>query len=769
VAKVITINYEEHTVTLRTVLGEDQEFQRAPVAMSYPGAGRRHFFGAMPEEGDYCVIGHLSQESDGRTTTPVILGWVLPGTWMGHDWMVGQSFAPDEYSMDPKDRFFVSGAFERVRHKLRHIDPGNVLASSSQGADMVLNEEVLLTNRRGNEIRLRDPDQALVFRALQRFDVLAGTRTYSGMVQRDATFLPTQMVADGIPWDGPSQFNSAENRPYTDEELRTLSGGGTVGNLLPNQVFERRQGDGTLGDRASGVLFEPSTDPYEFLKRGLFVTDDGRMFDEAHQSEAVYGGKSFFRVGTATESDGTPVNAAVGIGDQGRAYTEHRVEVSHTADGRLPVSEQTEDFDADRLPRTRQTEADEFGRSSSAPFIEHVFGTVVGNDPFSPSGRLKYGLPLMPVIFDDAGGPAPSMESAIGEPVENHAASLFRMFPPTPTGGPPTFWSVAKDGRVFMSVGGPQNQKYSAEVAMKSGLRLNLGGALRLELERGLEMRVGNGDPVENLGLNLASDNGAVRVYGGGNTTSGALGTRSAPTDGGEADLPSLLLEGRNNVTIRSSRKVITNSNVVETRAQSIASKALAGIDLTAGERINVNSKTYDQITNGKATYHYHGPKDNLPTNGAFRETTFTGIGTSVVDKYTVVQGDREETFLIGNHSTTVRVGNLTYETNAGKWKAKAGANELSVDVTDGMKADILVGNISMNAVAGAVCISGLVSATVKSLATATLSGTTGGVVLGGPGKIGGIVSASDLDPLTGLPLGAFGMGSPGHFLSTPV
>jgi hypothetical protein len=768
VAKVVTLNTEDHTITLRQVLGADQEFQRNPVAMTYPGAGRRHFFGALPEEGDYCLIGHLAQETDGRTTTPVILGWIVPGTWVGHDWMVTQPFAPDEWSMDPKDSFFVAGAFERVRHKLRHYEPGNVAGSSSQGADFVLNEEVLLSNRRGNEFRLRDQDQAAVTRACQQFTALSGTRTYSGMVQREATFLPTQMVSDGVDWAGPRQFNVDENRPFTDAEMREFPSTEQVGDLIPNPVFDRRAEDGLLGDRKSGVAFEPNADPYEFLKRGMFVGEGGKIFDIAHQSNAVYGGKPLYRTSVVHDSDGRPLNAVIGVGDQARAYTEHRIEVSHTSDGKLPVTEQTDDFDADRLPRTRPTGVDPQGRSAKAPFVEFVLGTVVGNDPFSKAGRLQYGLPLTPVIFDQTGGPAPSLESGAQVPLDQQAASLFQLFPPTLNGGPPTFWSTTKDGRFFASIGGPQTEDYSAEIALRSGMRLSLGGKLRLEPEQGIELRVGNGDPINNFGLDLSSDKGAVRVYGGGNTTQGALGARSAPVDGGETDAPSLIMEGRFNALLKASRKLTFNAQEQETRVTSSVTKALSNVDMQAGDRINMASKSFDQLVNGKAVVAFQGYKDNLPTNGPFRETTFSGIGVGTIDQYLAVLGDREEEFLLGNHTTTIRVGNFTYETDAGQWSARAGLNTATLDIATGFEVLVTTGNIQMDAAFGAAVITGLTNITAKSQGTAILSGTAG-VSLGGPGKVGSIVSSSDLDPLTGAPLATYGMGSPGHSLTTAV
>lgn len=769
VAQVVTINEEDHKITLRVVTGADQEFQRNPIVMSYPGAGKRHFLGAMPNSGDYALIGHMAQESDGRTMTPVVLGWIIPGTWVGQDWLTTQPFAPDEWSFDPKDSSFTDGVFFRERHKLRHMQPGNIVASSSQGADLVLNEDVQIMNRRCNEFILRDQDQAAVTRAQQRFDALAGTRLYSGMVQREATFLPSQLFDDGVSWDGPLQFNVGENRPYTESELRADGTDRPFGDFTPNSVFDRRVDLETVGDRQSGVFFDPGVDPYEFLKRGLFLSEDGNSaYDNKLISDAVYGGKSLYRVSAATSENGVPRNAFLGVGEEAKAYTEHRIEVSHVSDGRLPVTDQTDDFDAERLPRTRLNGVDPYGQSSNKPFIEVVYGTVVGNDPFTLRGRSQYGLPLKPVVFDDSGAPTGTLEVATGSPVEDQAAMLFSMTPPGLNGGAPTWWGVNKGGRLLASIGGKKQDPYSAEIALKSGLRLSIGGDFRLEPQNGIRIASANGDSKSNLGVDLASNHGAVRIYGGGNSTLGSVGTRSAPTGQGEADAPSVIVEGKNNVSVKSSRRISIESSNIEGKGNNISSQALSGIDMQAGDRIGLSSKTYDQVTNGKAVYSYHGPKDGLPTNGAFRETTFTGIGIGTIDKYTAVQGDREEVFFAGSHSTTILVGDITYETQLGTFTAKALDNSVEVDALLGITNSASVGNINVTATSGSVSISGQVGLVARSSAASVISGAAS-VTLGAPGKVGNIVCSTDLDPLTGLPLATYGMGSPGHLLGPPV
>ena len=174
VAKVVNVDYEGLYVTLRTILGSSETFQRVPTPMTFPGAGARHFCGSLPEIGDVCVIGWAAQESkpggakDEGTKSPVILAWIVPGVWPGRDWLMTAEFESDETDMNsPRDRMGTEGVYDRIRHKLRHMQPGGFLASSSQGSDLVLDEGVLLTNRRGNEFRLRDQDQAVRERMLE--------------------------------------------------------------------------------------------------------------------------------------------------------------------------------------------------------------------------------------------------------------------------------------------------------------------------------------------------------------------------------------------------------------------------------------------------------------------------------------------------------------------------------------------------------------------------------------------------------------------------
>jgi hypothetical protein len=130
-----------------------------------------------------------------------------------------------------------------------------------------------------------------------------------------------------------------------------------------------------------------------------------------------------------------------------------------------------------------------------------------------------------------------------------------------------------------------------------------------------------------------------------------------------------------------------------------------------------------------------------------------------VVDKYRMVYGDRLEEFETqGNHTTSIiGTGNLTYETNQGKWKARAGTNSLEVDSTSGISATVAVGNVSVTATTGSISQTAQTNMTLRAVTgSVTVAGSTG-VKLVSPGPAsGGIVCGSDIDPLTGIPFSTF-------------
>ena len=763
-AKVVSIDYEDLMVSLRLLTGTSEMVERVPIPLTFPGAGARHFLGAVPEIGDLCIVGWKTQESKGGTRIPIILCWEVPGVWPGREWATTSDFEVDEFDLDaPKDRVLTEGAFARVRHKLRHMQPGNIVASSSQGADLVLDEGVMLSNRRGNEFRLRDQDQAVITRALQRFDAFAGFRVYGGMVQRDALLLAPDMISDGNVWDG--NLQAVLGNPVEDIELPADSST-QPGFLKPCRMLSKSALPGTTnGYLGRSVLaIDLFLDPYQFLRNGGIINEAGQVVDDSYQTDTQYGGKGIYRVAQSKEK----INAA-GKADQ-PTMTEYRVEVCHTSDGRLPVTEQTDGFDAERLPQTDTINPFGNGLGPNTPFIESVLGTVVGNDPYSLNGRAQYGLPLVAKVFDgnqpvprlDAITLAPVGSGAATTPVSEQAATLFRLIPPIAEGGTPTWWSLNKQGQFKASIGGDPKGN-SLEAYLQGGLKLGVGGRFQLLLNGHIEM-----ETLSKGSMQLGAREGSVRIFGGGPVKN--ADSLTSRMGGGESNLPAVDIEAATNARVKAGKQILLKGREVKLDGTTILLTGHENVEVSGVKKIAMTTEGFQTTVNGKRQDSYSGPKQLLPTNGPLHERTYSPNYPGIVcEQVTYNQGDREESFILGNHTTTIKVGDMTYQTLLGTWKGQAVGSSIEMSKS-GIAGKALVGTVTMQAVAGAATVSALTGVTLQ--ATAGLASVRGsaGVYLGAPisgPDAGPIICAGSLEPFTNLPYSTWGMGAKNHIVGT--
>mgnify|MGYP000546893513 CR=1 FL=1 len=767
VCRVKEIQYEELKCTLVVLTGESDIFEYTGVDLTLPGGGRRHFFGAIPERGDLCLVGWAARESSGTasTRTPIIIGWVPPAPWMGQEWLPFARFGPGEGLDTPRERSTATGLAERVRFKLRHAGPGDILASSSGGSDLVLNEEVLLTNRRGAELRLRDADSAFVVRSVVEFHAQAGTRVYSGPVQREARLLPTTIFSDGVYWDAPIPQVDAESNPLPAELLGRNPY--PVGFLTPGLIFAR----GTTGATQSefeaevGEPLSNRLDPFDFLQWGSFVDNQGFRINGRTTPEVVYGGKSLYRVGILPGGDLPVLGVANAFASANsdieapESLSEYRIEVTHSSRGLLPVTEQTDGFDAERLPTQSPTDGNPLGGSAAAPFVEFVLGSVVGNDPFSLQGRNLYGVPLRPVIFSDGGTVAPGLRTGVGARLRDHAATLLQVSPAFGP-GPASFVCFTKDSRLkaYLAGGGT-----SAEIALRAGLRMDVGGGVGIS-SGGFSVESAPGPG--NVGVSLVSAGGGVSIFGGGTIAGASAAADADPASSSGGSAPSVLIHGTGNVTVRSEGELVLNSPRMRlTNATQIDMRAQSSVSISSGQRASLSAQQLAISASGSMSVQVSGPADSNPSSGPshsfqINATPATGNAGGTTDSYTMTYGDRVEEFsLQGSHTTTLTVGDFLYETLQGKWKAKAGTNELSIDSSSGHDMTLALGDSSTTVSSGSHSVSAQQNATLRAITgSVTVAGILG-VKLVSPGAPdGGILCGNDLDPLTGLRYDALGL-----------
>jgi hypothetical protein len=751
-AKVTRVDAKAMVVDLVSLAGPTVKMPKVPI--TFPGAGSRHFLGAIPEVGDICLVGSAPAES-GKSTRFVILGWFLPSTEAGYDWLNVRSHSPEELGLTSKDQVYLKGVASQRRHKLRQIEKGNIVASSSQGADLLLTESATLANRRGNEVILRDQDQALVVRSLQQFHAGAGFRTYSGMIQRDANLLPTQLGRARADFASDRQVD-AEGNPLIEGALDTRPGPGFLQN---SPIFD------------DDFLSATSVEPPNVLSRGLFLDTGGNIV--VGGNSATYGGKPMYRVCSDLKSNGVTADG-VGI------FTEYRIEVAHTTDGTLPVTEQTDGLDVDRLLKsppavTPGTEggpgnpADPANRSPNAPMVEFVLGTAVGNDAFADP--TSYGIPLVAKVGNPDGSPGTTLRAydSATDSLGDQLAFLVRSRDPTDPSRE-SFIALSKSGAWLTNFQGEGSAVVQEN--LRTGKRSFLGkdkdgSSQTVQAAGTISLSAAAGRSADNVGVEITSEGGAVSIYGGASNTAGAANGSTNPNDPANSNTALSLKSAKSTLLEAADNVVVKGSNISNT-AGTIDLASSAAVNINSGDTVSTSTKTLGVTVAGLAEYTYGGPKDGLPTNGGSRTTSFsaspaTGSAGGAVDSYSMLFGGREETFTMGKHDTLMKVGSYNVRTmntsSAGMVSPgtgtllSTGLSGVDNKVETGLAGASLTSNLGtakLSATKGTATVSGIAGTTIKSLAKVGV--TAPYVSVSAPGPPGGVLTDGCFDSLTGRP-----------------
>ena len=740
ICKVIFVDYENHTATLQGISGSvgGENRDSFPANITYPGGGRRSFVGLMPNIGDYCVVGWISSESTGQASArrPLILNWYPPPPGLGHDWLPAQEFEHGEGMDTYGARMLVKGAAERTRFKLRHMEPGNFVASSSQGADLILDESVRLANRRGNEILLRDQDQSMVFRSVAQHTATSGARVYVGPIQRDADILPREMFSDGKDYENVNLDNylsAIENLGDWDE---VVDNGALIDDRLHPATPFRRDEDGNqiYSSYYAGNLPIGKLDPFLFLAQGG-LTDVTGQTQNVRDRFSYYGGKGFFRFSMGAAAIGAPVGVPIdGASDvKNSMYPEYRIEVEHNSNGTLPVTEQTDGFDSDRLPST-------VGQAS-VPLAEFVLGTVVGNNLYGEPEL--YGRPIAARLDGSQG----VLESGVGKPIGDHAASLFKVNP-TDTTKASTWVAVRKDGKVIASLAN------GLEMFVKNGYKFSTASPLEFASSEETVVRSGTQ-------LTLQSQFSSVLIEGAEPTAEGsAMNLMSDAVESQAKDGPAVHMRAKKgNVKIESGRNVdfATQDKFRFTDAKGFVAEVKDQVVLNSGSKMTLSGGAIEEMST-KTTTRTHsggnpleGPclKVSIPCNPA----TGAVAPQLVQDDYFMLMGSVMRKHVLGDKTEIMGTGMKTEILAAGVHTSTVGPNSV-VHSPAGHINTVAAGAIVQTAAAGSI----------SQIASVAISSTTSGVntsvaashVVTAPGNAsapGFAITSGSLCPVSGRPL----------------
>lgn len=692
VAMVQRVDEVNMKVDLKILTGAPSE--RSEVPLTQGMCGPRSFWGGIPEVGSIVIVGYRRVQSKLREVS--ILGYVPVALKSS---LRFDPVAPDDPSkIDASTRAEFEELFGKTtRFKRLSLKPGEVGGMSSAGAEFTLTNDVRTVNRAGDFLELRAGDRTRVASSIHRVENEAGIRRISGPIRRGAFFLPPDVFAEGRTL----RSEASETPYYGRDELQDAGPGDTRGQ-------------------------EPR-----------FANDEGEVLD-LFNDEANFPAVTY-ATGRRVHYPPTVRGGSIDDPDSGAdAFVEDRLELSHTTDLTQEVQEEIDGFSMDRR----------------LPYIERVYGTLVGNTLNSTTGQRVYGQVLKPKLFDDFRSnrigrltfeAVDRRPTSPDEEVNTQAgAYMLRIRPPAGTRGESNAYTfaVSKQGKMFLSAPGSTNEEYpsgskniSAEVSLGGALKAFLGAAAPerisafITLEGGVHLDIGRD----------AQGNAVTIQYHSGIKTI-ADGNPNADDLASEEDIRGVkrtTITGRQETLIEGSR-LTTASGQYKTEADRYTLNAISGASINAGEM--------NQMIAGKTQINYAL---------AYQETV--ALGGKLL---TVLAGGITQTVVAGATTYTTSAGATTFNNPAGAFTVTVGTGSFAATVgTGAITLSTASGAVSVSAAAGAISLSAGLA--INLTAATTVSITAPQILLGGPAAVLGVArglpimppGAPSLDYITNLPL----------------
>lgn len=615
----------------------------------------------------------------------MILGYVPVGIKSGLRFDPYSSVGPDEVADEDKDEF--TKVYGGVTRYRRILGrPGDVMGMSSAGAEMLLSNDVQFYNRAGDTFELRDYDRTIVQQSIHRVESDSAAYVLSGPVRRGGLDLPL----DAFQKDGRT-LKTEDDRYFGRDELL---------NIKPAAYAD-----------STGKVIDRINDTTEFPPT---TYSTGRRYYYAGSTPAA----NFEDV----ENGGTL-----------STFTEHRMELRHESN----------------LQQEVLAEIDGFQMERRINFIEQVYGTLVGNDPFSTDGIRQYGRVLKPRLFadfDDQNRPRFQLNEAVrlpGSPDEAYskaAGYYFKLQPPRSPKDSAFVVSVNKQGKLYAYIPGSTDEDYpqknvSAEIVTEGALKAYFGSAkpdsisLDITCEGGIRAVIGHQKSGQAIDVKYLS---AVKAEYSGNAD-----------DDGNAKTESV--QGNSTTAISGNDTQIVNgaylkrvSGGYQVAASRVTLNALSGITINAGEM--------NTLISGKTQLNYAlAVLENIVVGGKI---------------FTVLAGAVTENILAGAFTQNVLAGAVAVNVPGGAYAVTVGVGALSLTTGSGaVTLSTAAGAMSIGAAAGAIAVTAGLAINMSSPIAIVLNSPQ--VALGAAVAPLGVARGTPMQPpgspsldwITGLPL----------------
>ncbi len=621
-ARIVHVDTETMVCSLRLDSGFG-EFHDVPIPAP-GGGGPRSWSGSVPERGTKVIIGWKREAQGNRAFKPYIVEFMTAGIYLARDYepfsTVDPADAQTALNTIPAIADDPGVNLDIVRLKNRKVYAGDYVASSSSGADALLDRDALLTNRAGNEFRIRDADQTAVLQVLNEFTSNAAGYYRRGLIKRNAySFLPDLFPAD-------------ENGKVPD----TISKDSPAYPLLLQFGLITEDGKKNFPDNPDEPFY-----PH-------VVTPDGQ-----HIAYVVHG-----------EHDLDFANTSL-------AYVEDRKELRHLSDGVMAVTEEGDGFQID--PPYPVFIEDAMGT---------VVGNDFHSDGGRPLYKRPLKMSVFKNLEQGAPSDAPVFEAV--DTIQDLSimddiglARLFRVV--SPNGSNQFAFGVSKEGRVFVHV--PKSRVGTPDMKGKS-IDLNVQGLIKAIIgsdsnSRGtsMDLRLTGGLNLD-IGRNEAGNSIEVTLHGG-------ILQRITNNPASNAPAFQQQVGGSSMRTISATDMAIVGGNMVEevggdksTVATSVLTNAGQG-----GYKVT-SAGDWGMTILGKTQHQYAQMMQSTWALGK-QQMILAGVDTKThlagAVSHTLVAGAMSTTVVTGAYSVTAAAGSMSLTVGAGTLSATVGAGSLSL------------------------------------------------------------------------------------------
>lgn len=621
-ARIVHVDTETMVCSIRLDTGFG-EYHDVPIPAP-GGGGPRSWSGTVPERGSKVIIGWKKEGQGNRAFKPYILEFMTAGIYLARDYepfsTVDPADAKSAINQIPELENDPGVNLEIVRLKNRKVYAGDYVASSSGGADILLDRDAFMTNRAGNEFRLRDADQTAILQTINEFVSNAAGYYRRGLIKRNAySFLP-----DLFPEDEKGKVPTAISKDSPAYPL-----------LLQFGLIDA-EGKKTFPD-----------DPDEPFYPAV-VTPDGQ-----HIAYITHGEHDHSFSGTDL------------------CYVEDRKELRHLSNGVMAVTEEGDGFQID--PPYPVFIEDVYGT---------VVGNDFHSDGGRPLYKRALKMAVFKNLEQGAPSDAPTFEAVdtiqdLNIMDDIGLARLFRVM--SPNGSNQFAFGVSKEGRVYMHI--PKSRVGTPDMKGKS-VDLNIQGLVKAIIgadgnsrNTSLDLKLIGGLNID-IGRNEAGNSIEVTLHGG-------VLQRIINNPASNAPAFQQQVGGSSLKTISATDMSVVGGNSVEeiggdksTVATSILANAGAGgyKVTTAGDwGMTVLGKTQRQFAQLSTSTWALG-KMSMILAGVDTRTHLAGAVS-----HTLVAGAMSTTVATGAYSVTAAAGSMSFTVGAGSMSATVGAGSLSL------------------------------------------------------------------------------------------